>query len=243
MSRSLFSDWFENHFKPSVNQFQEERGITGKVILFVDNCEAHKLPAENLKDEKFEIIFLPPNTTSLIQPMDQGVIEKTKRAFRHKLLQRVLTYDGGVQEFYKEYTLKNCIDIFTQAWSAITQTNLRNAWNQILGPVAAVQPPPLESDWQDMISAITGEDCSEQQVADFLSTCQKLEDKSADQEKHEDVLNEPQEEPPETMFEEDNDTIDDLRDIFSRLSVHSDRAPLHIQYAVQSLKIFFLNKE
>ena len=42
-----------------------------KIALIVDNCPAH--PNIN-KLQAVGLIFLPPNTTSQTQPMDQGVI-------------------------------------------------------------------------------------------------------------------------------------------------------------------------
>ena len=42
-----------------------------KIALFVDNCTAH----HHIQDlQSIELIFLPPNTTSEIQPCDQGII-------------------------------------------------------------------------------------------------------------------------------------------------------------------------
>ena len=45
------------------------------VLLLVDNAGGHSV---DLHHEGVQIEFLPPNTTSLLQPMDQGVI----RAFK-----------------------------------------------------------------------------------------------------------------------------------------------------------------
>ena len=39
--------------------------------MFVDNCAAHP-PVDKLCAVK--LAFLPPNTTSKLQPMDQGII-------------------------------------------------------------------------------------------------------------------------------------------------------------------------
>ena len=54
-----------------------------KIALIVDNCPAHPdvpgLQAINL-------IFLPPNTTSRTQPMDQGVIRSLKAHYRSILV-------------------------------------------------------------------------------------------------------------------------------------------------------------
>ena len=42
-----------------------------KLVMIVDNCPAH---AEVSGLKAINLQFLPPNTTSCTQPMDQGVI-------------------------------------------------------------------------------------------------------------------------------------------------------------------------
>jgi len=44
----------------------------------LDNAPSHPSEEELMKRD-IKAIFLPPNVTSLIQPMDQGVIEWLKR--------------------------------------------------------------------------------------------------------------------------------------------------------------------
>jgi hypothetical protein len=46
-----------------------------KIVLLVDSCTAH---TNNSLLKNIKVIFLPLNTTSLIQPCDQGII----RAFK-----------------------------------------------------------------------------------------------------------------------------------------------------------------
>ena len=46
-----------------------------EILLLVDNCTAHP-HVSTLKNIQLE--FLPPNATSLIQPMDQGIIKNLK---------------------------------------------------------------------------------------------------------------------------------------------------------------------
>ncbi|GBL99028.1 hypothetical protein AVEN_160977-1 [Araneus ventricosus] len=60
-----------------------------KEILLVDNAPAH-LDVETLKAESITCIFIPPNTTSIMQPMDQDVIESMKRRYRKQLLNKLL---------------------------------------------------------------------------------------------------------------------------------------------------------
>ncbi|XP_055308291.1 tigger transposable element-derived protein 6-like [Sitodiplosis mosellana] len=41
-----------------------------KILLFLDNASSHP----HLKLSNIELVFLPPNTTSHTQPLDQGII-------------------------------------------------------------------------------------------------------------------------------------------------------------------------
>ena len=58
-----------------------------KVLLFVDNCPAHT-DVDNLSATK--LVFLPPNTTSVLQPRDQGIIYAFKQQYRKRLVRHVL---------------------------------------------------------------------------------------------------------------------------------------------------------
>ncbi|CAB0031069.1 unnamed protein product [Trichogramma brassicae] len=51
------------------------RDAKRKVILFMDNAGPHP---DNMQLTNVKIIFLPPNTTSVSQPLDQGIIKNFK---------------------------------------------------------------------------------------------------------------------------------------------------------------------
>ena len=58
-----------------------------KIILFIDNCTAHP----HVQDlECIELVFLPPNTTSEIQPCDKGIIKTCKTYYRKNMVRYVL---------------------------------------------------------------------------------------------------------------------------------------------------------
>lgn len=79
-------------------------------------------------------MYLPPNVTSLIQPMDQGVIEATKRLYRNSLLRelRLKNDEESVLSQLKKLTIKDCSYRIAHAWELLPQKNLQNAWNKIL---------------------------------------------------------------------------------------------------------------
>nr|XP_034195200.1 jerky protein homolog-like [Osmia lignaria] len=171
MTQTLFRDWFENYFKPSVRTYQLNKRVTGKVILLLDNCAGHTVPPELLDADNFKIMYLPPNTTSLIQPMDQGIIAKLKCLYRHKTLRKTITYQCGISEFQKQFTLKDCIEILHESWSEISANNSINSWKKII---------PSQADWyhrvmREDITSFTGDTYSQRDIADFLSNCEQEE--------------------------------------------------------------------
>ena len=62
MTSSIFASWL---LKWDKDLRQRKR----KILLLLDNCSAHNL--ENVELSNIEVQFMPPNTTSVLQPMDQ----------------------------------------------------------------------------------------------------------------------------------------------------------------------------
>jgi hypothetical protein len=58
-----------------------------KVLLVMDNCSAHP-NIQNLKAT--ELLFLPPNATSKLQPCDQGIIQNLKVHYRTAMLSKLI---------------------------------------------------------------------------------------------------------------------------------------------------------
>lgn len=80
MTSLIFLDWLKRWDK----ELQRQSRL---IILILDNCAAHPY-TETLKNITLE--FLPPNTTSLTQPLDMGIIKNLKTKYRAKLVNFVL---------------------------------------------------------------------------------------------------------------------------------------------------------
>ena len=81
---------FEERIPETDAKFTKEKK---KVALIIDNCPAHPM-IDNLKS--IELVFLAQNTTSKLQPMDQGVIRSLKAYYEALALQRlVVAIDKG----------------------------------------------------------------------------------------------------------------------------------------------------
>ena len=77
----------------------------------------------------FTVKFLPPNVTSVIQPMDQGVIETFKRLYRKQMLRRLILADENDEEtmisFHKNITLKDCCYMAAESWNSLDVSTLK----------------------------------------------------------------------------------------------------------------------
>jgi len=74
---SLFVDWLGKCAIPEFKNYCERENLTFKILVLLDNAPGHPTYIDDLSDN-VKFLFVLPNTTSLIQPMDQGVISNFK---------------------------------------------------------------------------------------------------------------------------------------------------------------------
>lgn len=94
-----------------------------KVLLFVDNCIAHA-PISCLK--AIELEYLPPNKTSILQPMDQGIIKNLKVLYRSRMLQRVLLCLKSQIKYNVD--LMSAVSMLADAWKAVSAGTISNCF-------------------------------------------------------------------------------------------------------------------
>lgn len=118
---------------PYVQEQLKSLGEEPKAVLILDNCSAHP-EAEDLvsTDGAIYAKFLPANVTSLIQPMDQGVIQTVKKKYRKKLLQKLIIAGKSIVDFLKEVNLEVVVDLTHEAWTEIKRETLRKSWRKII---------------------------------------------------------------------------------------------------------------
>ncbi|GBO09966.1 Jerky -like [Araneus ventricosus] len=131
MNSSLFSEWFRDCFVPEVKKNLKKLKLK-KAILLMDNVPAHP-DVETLKAENITCIFIPRNTTAILQPMDQGVIESMKRRYRKQLLSKLL-FEGdddeveaarSIVQFCKALTLKDCVYMIKETCESVPEHTLK----------------------------------------------------------------------------------------------------------------------
>lgn len=104
--------------------------------MILDNAPGHPTTLDTLC-ENVKVTFLPPNTTSLLQPMDQGIIATFKayylrRTFAYAIAQT--TGDNAISliDFWKKYNIKDAIENISHAWEEVTASNMRAVWQHVL---------------------------------------------------------------------------------------------------------------
>lgn len=80
----MISILFENWLININNQIKRQKW---KILLFIDDCPAHGI-IPNL--DSVEVQFLPPNTTSKLQSLDQGIIHNFKTLYKKEVVNVVI---------------------------------------------------------------------------------------------------------------------------------------------------------
>lgn len=101
-----------------------------KILLLLDNCSAHP---SAMAFSNIEIVFLPPNTTSTIQPMDMGVIRNLKGHYRKKINERIIAELDADEtkkavDAIKNINLLNAIYMISEAWSEVKMETIINCY-------------------------------------------------------------------------------------------------------------------
>ncbi|XP_036130983.1 tigger transposable element-derived protein 1-like [Molossus molossus] len=139
VTRQFFTEWVREVFAPRVKEYLAEKKLPLKCLLVMDNAPAHP-PAleEDLVDDYsfIKVKFLPPNTTPILQPMDQQVISNFKKLYTKALFRKCFEVTNDTQltlrEFWKEhFNILNCVNLIDTAWSNVTHRTLYAAWRKL----------------------------------------------------------------------------------------------------------------
>ncbi|GFU80886.1 tigger transposable element-derived protein 1 [Trichonephila clavipes] len=103
MTTAIFTELFNNCFVSEVEAYMKEKYLDFKVLLIVDNAASHP----ELEHPNVQLVFLPPNTTSLIQPLDQGIKNIILR--QHELLVGDALSDNDIIDLTLDLTVDGVV--------------------------------------------------------------------------------------------------------------------------------------
>lgn len=139
MTGVIWLDWLKAFDRDMARQKRQ-------VILLVDNCPAHLEPDFDLKATHLE--FLPPNSTSQLQPLDAGIIRYFKAHYRRLFIDGVIARDeeNSTIDPFKINQLE-AMEIAQEAWGLVSSDCIRNCWKHVglagqFGPGLPIPPRP-----------------------------------------------------------------------------------------------------
>jgi len=123
MTGKIFKEWVTNLDRTMKAQKRH-------IILFVDNFSGHS-PNKGEPEyilNNIKLAYFPDNCTSVIQPMDQGIINGLKIRYRTQIVRKridALAYGDNA-----EINVLDAINFVDIAWKASTQSTIQNCYRK-----------------------------------------------------------------------------------------------------------------
>lgn len=120
-----------------------------RILLFIDNCSAHgRLDEMKQLLKAVNLAYFPPNTTSHLQPLDQGIINSLKVHYRSQMLAGVVRR-LETENSLPSVNLLEAINIISHTWNAlVTPETIANCFRKAgfrkpddIEPPDAEEPP------------------------------------------------------------------------------------------------------
>lgn len=109
MNSKIFSEWLSDIDKQMRKQNRQ-------ILMFLDNASSH---AKDLKLSNVTLKFLPANTTSHLQPLDQGIIKAFKARYRNRMMKSLVAKIDQVEsvsELCKEINVLDAVHWISKSW-------------------------------------------------------------------------------------------------------------------------------
>ena len=131
----LFLDWVKNCAIPEFKKYCETENLEFKILVLLDNAPGHPAYLDDMCDN-VKFLFMPPNTTSVIQPMDQGVISNFKSYYLRRTFKQLLSATDAndtttMKEFWKNYNVLKAVNNIGDSWNEVKLSCMNGVWRKI----------------------------------------------------------------------------------------------------------------
>lgn len=122
-------------FRAWLKQWDSSLRTKGREIaLLLDNCSAHPKDVSN-ELTNINLFFMPPNTTSLLQPLDMGIIKNWKGYYRQLINFRIIgSLDADPSQtaaaVSKSINLLQSVNYAADAWEKISPLTISNCFKK-----------------------------------------------------------------------------------------------------------------
>ena len=157
MTSTIFENWLRKLDRKFLLQGRS-------VAMVVDNCPAHPhIHIDGLRSIK--LVFLPPNTTSHLQPCDQGIINSLKHHYRTRVVRKYLDHikdkmaqvsaEPTTSETFRISVLDALYDL-RSAWDKVTEKTVKNCFRHagFSKESDVTEDPPLVAETDELENAM-----------------------------------------------------------------------------------------
>lgn len=134
MTGAIFSDYYRNKLHRELEVYCKQERIPFKILLVVDNAPSHPPHLADISNN-IKIVFLPPNTTSLIQPCDQGIIATFKAYYIRSTLADLVKVTEQqnitVRDYWRQFTVKDALRFIKESWEEVPRSCLNGVWKKL----------------------------------------------------------------------------------------------------------------
>ena len=139
-----------------MTKLNNEMRLSNRHILYVcDNASSHQVREYS----HIKFLMLPPNATSIMQPLDQGIILSAKRRYKKKLAERYLTCvenNKDANSLLKALDIVQATNMIAASWRETSSTIIQNCFRKAgfkhhaVDPVSEIQEDPLPTPAPDV---------------------------------------------------------------------------------------------
>ena len=160
--KDMYVDWYasknawmtgEIHHQ-IMTKLNNEMRLSNRHILYVcDNASSHQVREYS----HIKFLMLPPNATSIMQPLDQGIILSAKRRYKKKLAERYLACvenNKDANSLLKALDIVQATNMIAASWRETSSTIIQNCFRKAGFKHHAVDPASeIQEDPQDQQKA------------------------------------------------------------------------------------------
>jgi hypothetical protein len=174
MNTAIMSEWLQ--------EFYRHIGNTRQVLLTMDNFSAHYTAVElHPPPSNIKICWLPANSTSRYQPLDQGIIQNCKAFYRRHWLRFVLQAIKEGTDPQSTVNIRLAIRWILRSWNnEVTNTTIYNCFRKstlISQPITLptpILPTGLSQLFNEVVSV--GNIRDSMAIENFLSLIEETEE-------------------------------------------------------------------
>uniref|UniRef100_A0A8B9QIG8 HTH CENPB-type domain-containing protein n=1 Tax=Apteryx owenii TaxID=8824 RepID=A0A8B9QIG8_APTOW len=124
MTAHLFTTWFTEYFKPTVETSCSEKKTHLKIFLLIDKAPGHPRALMEMYNE-IHVAFVPANTTSILRPVDQGVILSFKSYYLRDAFRKA-------RAAIDRFTILDAIRKICDSWEEVKISTLTGVWKKLI---------------------------------------------------------------------------------------------------------------